>query len=68
MDYYAEGVVGYILSKWIFIDLFHNESISCQWAFSTLAIVWLLVAKRALFVEFDVIFNNIPKLTKRLVQ
>ncbi len=67
MDFYAGGCVGYILSKWIFIDIFKNEEIACQWVFAILSVIWLLIAKRALFVEFDVIFNNIPKLTRKLV-
>ena len=66
MDFYAGGCVGYILSKWIFIDMLHQENATCQWGYATLSVIWLLVAKRALFVEFDVIFNNIPKLTRKL--
>lgn len=66
MDFYAGGCIGYVLSKWIFIDIFHQEEIICQWVYAILSVIWLLVAKRALFVEFDVIFNNIPKLTRRL--
>ena len=66
MDFYAGGCVGYILSKWIFIDMLHQENATCQWGYATLSVIWLLAAKRALFVEFDVIFNNIPKLTRKL--
>ncbi len=66
MDFYAGGFIGYILSKWIFIDMLHQENTACQWVYATLSVIWLLVAKRALFVEFDVIFNNIPKLTRKL--
>lgn len=66
MDFYAGGFIGYVLSKWIFMDIFHQEEIACQWLFAIFSIIWLLVAKHALFVEFDVIFNNIPKLTRKL--
>ena len=66
MDFYAGGCIGYISSKWIFIDILHQENILCQLVYATLSVIWLLVAKRALFVEFDVIFNNIPKLTRKL--
>ncbi|MBQ3945820.1 MAG: DNA translocase FtsK 4TM domain-containing protein [Alphaproteobacteria bacterium] len=66
MDFYAGGFIGYILSKWIFIDMLHQANTACQWVYATLSVIWLLVAKRALFVEFDVIFNNIPKLTRKL--
>ncbi len=66
MDFYAGGCVGYILSKWIFIDILHQDDTLCQWIYTTLSVIWLLIAKRALFVEFDVIFNNIPKLTRKL--
>ncbi|MBQ9335165.1 MAG: DNA translocase FtsK 4TM domain-containing protein, partial [Alphaproteobacteria bacterium] len=66
MDFYAGGCIGYISSKWIFIDILHQENIPCQLVYATLSVIWLLVAKRALFVEFDVIFNNIPKLTRKL--
>ena len=66
LDFYAGGCIGYILSKWIFIDVFHQEDTICRWIYATLSVIWLLVAKRALFVEFDVIFNNIPKLTRKL--
>ena len=66
MDFYAGGCVGYIVSKWIFIDILHQGDTICQWVYATLSVIWLLIAKRALFVEFDVIFNNIPKLTRKL--
>lgn len=67
MDFYAGGFVGYVLSKWIFMDIFHQEEMVCQWIFAIFSVIWLLFAKRALFVEFDVIFNNIPKLTRKLI-
>ena len=67
MDFYAGGGIGYILSKLIFIDLLHNYDLYCHWLFATILVIWLLVAKRALFVEFDMIFNNIPRVIRKIV-
>lgn len=60
IDYYAGGFVGYLASKWIFVNLLHQSACTCKWVLGIMAGTWLLVAKRALFVEFDVLFNNLP--------
>ncbi len=66
VDYYAGGFFGYILSKWIFIDILKQETLTCRWIFGAMTVAWCLIAKRALFVEFDVIFNNIPKISAKI--
>lgn len=66
IEYYAGGFVGYFLSKLIFIDMLHQSSTICVWVFGTMAFLWLIIAKRALFVEFDSIFNNLPKIASKI--
>ena len=66
VDHYAGGFFGYILSKWIFIDILKQETLTCRWIFGAMTVAWCLIAKRALFVEFDVIFNNIPKISAKI--
>ncbi|MDR0942163.1 MAG: DNA translocase FtsK 4TM domain-containing protein, partial [Holosporales bacterium] len=61
LDYYAGGFVGYVLSKLVFIDILRQSEI-CNIAFFGIVIVWLFIAKKALFVEFDSIVGNSLKL------
>ncbi|MBR1479898.1 MAG: DNA translocase FtsK 4TM domain-containing protein [Alphaproteobacteria bacterium] len=66
IDYYAGGFVGYVFSKLVFIDLLEQSTSACRWVFWGLFVMWLFVAKRALFVEFDFVFNNLPAIFKAL--
>ncbi len=66
IEYYAGGFIGYLLSKLIFIDIFHQSSILCKWVFGVMALSWLFIAKRALFVEFDSLLNNLPQIFTKI--
>ncbi|MDR2666866.1 MAG: DNA translocase FtsK 4TM domain-containing protein [Holosporales bacterium] len=65
VEYYAGGVVGYVLSKVIFIDIFKQAAI-CRWIFCAVVIVWIVVARKALFIEFGTFFGGISQLFDKI--
>ncbi|MDR1034627.1 MAG: DNA translocase FtsK 4TM domain-containing protein [Holosporales bacterium] len=68
IDYYAGGLIGYSLSKIIFID-FLKQAVFYKWAFIGISIVWFLIAKKVLFIKFgpiiDLIYTIFDKWAKK---
>ncbi|MBQ8650936.1 MAG: hypothetical protein IJ481_00185 [Alphaproteobacteria bacterium] len=54
LDYYTGGFIGYIVSKIMFIDICRNSTYN-EWIFYGFAIIWVFVAKIALFLNLDII-------------
>ncbi|MDR0695626.1 MAG: DNA translocase FtsK 4TM domain-containing protein [Holosporales bacterium] len=64
-EYYAGGMVGYTLSKIVFMDLFGCDSVD-SWVLFGMAMVWLVITKRALFVELGTISVWVSRLVQRI--
>lgn len=62
IPYYAGGFLGYILSKIIFIDILKQSSTACKWVFYSIGIIWILLTKKALFIEASSFSNIIPQI------
>ncbi|MDR1476292.1 MAG: cell division protein FtsK [Holosporales bacterium] len=58
IDYYAGGFLGYSLCKLIFIDLL-KQAVFYKWTFFGMLIVWLLIAKKVMFLKFSSISERI---------
>lgn len=65
IDYYAGGFIGYILSKIIFVDLLKQADF-CKWIFIGMLIAWLIISKKALFINFDSMVENTPFILTKL--
>jgi S-DNA-T family DNA segregation ATPase FtsK/SpoIIIE len=52
VGYYAGGCVGYAVSKIIFVDILRQGDI-CTWVFYAIVMVWMVLLKTALFVNFE---------------
>ncbi len=63
MPYYAGGFVGYIFSKIIFIDILKQSPATCRWVFYAIAVIWILLAKKALFIEASSFLGIIPQIS-----
>jgi S-DNA-T family DNA segregation ATPase FtsK/SpoIIIE len=71
IDYYAGGLIGYSLSKVIFIDLL-KQAVFYKWAFIGMSVVWLLIAKKVLTIKFggllELYYVIFGKLTKKFIE
>lgn len=60
INYYAGGMIGYILTKILFIDILRNSSLNV-FVFSFICILWVFIIKKALFINFSAFRENAPK-------
>ena len=65
MDYYAGGFIGYILTKIIYIDLLRHSEF-WKFGFWAMVISWIFIAKKALFINFDSMKEQAPKMLSLL--
>lgn len=64
IPYYAGGFVGYIFSKIIFINILKHSTTPCKWVFYSICIIWILLAKKALFINANSFLSFIPQISK----
>lgn len=64
IPYYAGGFTGYIFSKLIFLDILKHSPTTCKWVFYSICMIWLLVAKKALFISFNSFIDFIPQASR----
>jgi S-DNA-T family DNA segregation ATPase FtsK/SpoIIIE len=65
VSYYAGGFVGYVFSKFIFVNIL-RQSYVCKWVFVGMAVVWGFIAKKALFIEIDSIIDRVVKIANMI--
>ncbi len=61
IGYLAGGSVGYISTKFLFVTLIQNTILKMI-GILILSVVWLVIAKKVLFIDFSIIKKNTPKI------
>jgi len=64
IPYYAGGFVGYIFSKVIFIDVLRHSAVICKVVFYSICIIWILLAKKTLFIDGNSFSAFIPQVNR----
>ena len=64
IPYYAGGFIGYIFSKIIFIDVLGHSAVICKVVFYSICIIWILLAKKALFIDGNSFSMFIPQVNR----